>query len=53
MNKILTFVKNNTYNLKSGKHLSRVNVHSMQYATDSIGNLAAKIWKLVPVYMKD
>ena len=28
MNKIFTFVQNNTYNLRSGTHLSRVNVHS-------------------------
>ena len=28
MNKIFTFVENNTYNLRSGMHLSRVNVHS-------------------------
>ena len=52
MNKIFTFVKNNTYNL-SGKHLSRVNVHSTQYGTESIGNLGEKIWNLVPVHMKD
>ena len=60
MNKIFTFVENNTYNLRSGMHLSRVNVHSTQYGTESIGNLGAKIWKkscfcknLVPVHMKD
>ena len=47
MNEIFTFVENNTYNLRSGKHLSRVNV----YGTESIGNLAAKIWNLVPVYI--
>ena len=53
MNEIFTFVKNNTYNLRSGMHLSRVNVHSTQYGTESIGNLKAKIWNLVPVLMKD
>ena len=30
MNEIFTFVENNTYNLRSGMHLSRVNVHSTQ-----------------------
>ena len=53
MNEIFIFVKNNIYNLRSGMHLSRVNVHSTQYGTESIGNLGAKIWNLVPVHMKD
>ena len=34
-------------------HLSRVNVRSTQYGTESIGYLGAKIWDLVPVHMKD
>ena len=34
-------------------HLSRVNVHSTQYGTESIGYLGAKIWDLVPVHTKD
>ena len=42
MNEILTFLKNNTYNLKSGKHFGRVNVHSTQYGTESIHNLGQK-----------
>ena len=53
MNEIFTFVENNTYNLSSGTHLSRVNVHSTQYGTESIGNLGVKIWNLVPAHMKD
>ena len=53
MNEIFTFVENNTYNLKSGMYLSRVNVHSTQHSTESIGYLGAKIWDLVPVHMKD
>ena len=53
MNEISTFVKDNAYNLRSDMHLSRVNVHSTQYGTESIGNLGAKIWNLVPVHMKD
>ena len=43
MNEIFTFVENNTYNLRIGTHLSRVNVHSTQYGMESIGNLGAKI----------
>ena len=53
MNKIVTFIKNNTYNLRSGKHISRVNVDSTPYGMESIGNLGAKVWNLVPVHMKD
>ena len=53
MIEIFTFVENNTYNLRSGMYLCRVNVHSTQYGTESIGNLGAKIWNLAPVHMKD
>ena len=53
MNEIFTFVKSNTSNLKSGMPLSKVNLHSTQYGTKSIGNLGAKIWNLGPVHMKD
>ena len=41
MNEMFTFVENNTYNLRGGTHLSRVNVHCTQYGTESIGNLGA------------
>ena len=34
-------------------HLSRVNMHSTKYNTESIGNLGSKNWNLVPVHMKD
>ena len=53
MNEIFTFVENNTYNFRSVTHLSRVNVHSIQYGTESTGNLGAKIWNLIPAHMKD
>ena len=43
MNEIVTFVKNNTYSLRSGKRISRVNVDSTPYGTESIGNLGAKV----------
>ena len=53
MNEIFTLVQNNTYDLRNGMHLSRVNVHSTQHGTESFSNLGAKIWNLVPVHMKD
>ena len=42
MNELFTFVENNTYNLISAIHLRRVNVHSTQYGTESIGKLGKK-----------
>ena len=33
--------------------LRRLNVHSTQYSTESIGNLGTKIWNLVLVHLKD
>ena len=53
MNETDTFVENNNYYLRSGIHLIRVNIHSTQYCTESIGNLGAKIWNLAPVHTKD
>ena len=53
MNGIFSFVENNTYNLRSGMYLSRINVHSTLYGTESIGNLGAKTWNLVPLPTKD
>ena len=43
MNEIFTLVESDTYNLRTGMYLSRVNLHSTQYGTESIGNLGAKI----------
>ena len=51
MDQMFTFVENNTYNLRSGMHLNRVNMHSTQYSTEPIDNLGAKILNLVPVHM--
>ena len=53
MSEIFNLFQNNTYNLRSGMHLNRVNMHSTQYDTESIGNLGANIWNLVLVHMKD
>ena len=53
MSKIFTFFENNTYNLRSVTHLGSVNVHPIQYGTESIGNLGEKIWNLVPTHIKE
>ena len=52
MDQMFTFVENNTYNLRSGMHLNRANVHSTQYDVESIGNLETKIRNLVPAHIK-
>ena len=52
MNDIITFIEKNTFNLRSGMHLTRVNVHSAKYGTESTGNLGAKSLTFVPVYIK-
>ena len=43
INEIFTFAENNNYDLRSDMHISRVNMHSTQYGTESIGNLGTKI----------
>ena len=53
MSEMFTFVENKIFYLRSGTHLSRVNVHSTQYGAESVGNLGAKICNLVPAHIKD
>ena len=53
MSEMFPFAENNTNNLRSGIHLSKVNVHSTEYGTESIGNIGAKIWNLAPVHIKE
>ena len=53
MNRIFTFVENNSYNLRSGTPSKQGKLHSTQYSTESIGNFEAKIWNLVLAHMKD
>ena len=49
---ILNFSGNNNYNLRSGTHVSRPIVHTTHFGTESITNLGAKIWELVPQILK-
>ena len=52
MNDIITFIEKNTLNLRSGMHLTTLNVHSAKYGTESTGNLGTKSLTFVPVYIK-
>ena len=53
MKKIFNFSDNNNYNLRSGNHLSRTIMHIAHYGKESIKNLRAKIWELVPQNIKE
>ena len=46
-NKIFDFSKNFVYELRRGKCLSRLNIHSTHFGIDSIANIAAKIWNKI------
>ena len=53
MKEIFDFSDNNSYNLRSGTHLSRPIVHTTHYGAESIINLGAKIWELVQQNIKE
>ena len=53
MKEILVFQENKTYNLKIGNHLGQKNVQTTQYGIESISNLAAKLWNLLPREIKN
>ena len=53
MKEIFIFSDNNNHNLRSGTHLSRSIVHTTHYGTESITNLGAKIWELMPQNIKE
>ena len=52
-NESFSFSGNNKYNLRKGIHLSRPIFHMTHYRTESITNLGAKIWQLVPQNIKE
>ena len=53
MNAILSFSKNCDYELRYGNCLSRSNSHSTHFGTESIANIAAKIWNRIPNEIKE
>ena len=50
---IFVFQKSETYNLRSGNHLVRKNIRTTQYEIESISNLGAKLWNLLPGKIKN
>ena len=53
MKEIFVFQGNETYNLRSGNHLARKNIRTTQYGIESVSNLAAKLWNLLPGEIKN
>ena len=47
------FQENETYNLRSGNHLARKNIRTTQYGIESVSNLGAKLWNLLPGEIKN
>ena len=45
------FQENETYNLRSGNHLAQKKY--VQYRIESVSNLAAKLWNLLPREIKN
>ena len=44
--------KNSTHELRSGNHLQRVNIQTMNFGSKSIQTPGAKIWDFIPVEIK-
>ena len=53
MKEVFIFQENENYNLRSGTHLTNINIHTPHFGTDTITNLGRKIWKLVPDEIKN
>ena len=53
MKEIFVFQENETYNLRSGNYLARNNIRTTQYGIESVSNLEAKLWNLLPREIKN
>ena len=53
MNEIFKFSENSAYNLRSGETLVRHNTKTNHYGIESISNLGAKIWTILPSELKN
>ena len=52
MNEVFTFPENEIYELRSGIHLAKKNMHTKHHGTDIISSLRLKIKKLIPDKIK-
>ena len=53
MEQIFVFKENDTYNFRGGNHLARKNIRTTQYGIESVSNLGAKLWNLLPREIKN
>ena len=53
MKEIFVCQENETCNLRSGNPLARNNMRTTQYGIDSVSNLGAKLWNLLPGRIKN
>ena len=53
MKEIFIFHENPTYNLRSGNHLTCRNIRTTCYGIETISNLGAKIWDMLPEEIKN
>ena len=48
MNEVFVFRECETCNLSGGYHLAQKNIQTAQYGIESVSNLGAKLWNLLP-----
>ena len=53
MKEIFIFHENPTYNLRSGNHITRRNIRTSHHGIETISNLGAKIWDMLPQEIKN
>ena len=53
MRYIFHFQENENYNLKSGAHLASRNMRTILFGKETVSNLGAKIWSLLPEELKN
>ena len=53
MREIFHFQENENYNLRSGTHLASRNMRTTLFGKETVSNLGAKIWQLLPEELKN
>ena len=53
MREIFHFQENENYNLRSGTHLASRNMRTTLFGKETVSNLGAKIWPLLPEELKN
>ena len=48
MNDVFQFAKDSAYGFRSGNHLQRTNIQTVNFGSESIKTLGSKLWDLIP-----